>query len=350
MKKLDKWMALGVATGLAAMLAATPAWARGARSAKELRAVDAISTNALPEASDWLFMGRLPDWTYGTSSDVQLTLKAGGGWSAERTFRNVVFDNSGSFSVKLESSVLKAMVEHGAPWTVAALRVGSASTGGQEVSLASYPYALLARRVAKSRGAFEVAGGGGEAQGSGGSLRVGGRTQAAEISATGKLSAGALAVTNNLEIKGSLDIAGGLSAQSVSGAGTLPVGAIILWYGDAGSVPDGWHICDGSAGTPDLSERFVIGADPEGASFTFFLFYRQGTTGGAKEVTLSIDQMPEHSHDYSTRNTKSGLCWAGGNDGVWQHDGTSQSSAAGGNAPHENLPPYMALYYIKRIR
>lgn len=335
MKMRNNWMALGAALAAAAMLASTTAWARGARSAKELRAVDDLSTNALPEPSDWEFLGRLPSWSSATNIDVSVVLGIGSNLD-----QRVSVDQTGAFSLRLPSSLLKAMVEHGAPWTVAVAPAQSASPG-QPVSLASYPYALFARRVAKSRGAFEVAGGGSAAQGAGGSLRVGGQTRAEAISATGKLSAGGLVVTNKLDVKGSLKVQGALSAQSVAGAGTLPVGAVILWYGDAGNVPDGWHICDGDEGTPDLRERFVIGAGNA---------YGLHATGGQKSVQLTVDNMPAHGHDYSTRNETKGLCWAGDNDGVWQNEKWSSTTSAGGNQPHENLPPYRALFYIKRIR
>jgi len=336
MNKRNVWLAWGMAMGMAAMLATTPAWARGARSAKELRAVDALSTNALPEPSDWEFMGHLPSVPAGTNSDLNITLNAGE-WSADRIARGVPFDRNGGFSVTLESSLLRAMVEHGAPWTVTVAQGGAT---GQPVSLAAYPYALFAHRVAKSRGSFEVAGAGAQAQGAGGSLRVAGRTEATMASATGKLSAGAVVVTNKLEVQGSLKVEGGLAAQSVAGVGTLPVGSVILWYGTPSAVPSGWHICDGSYGTPDLRERFVVGAGNK---------YALGDRGGLKAVQLTVDQMPSHSHEYSTRATLRGLCWKGSNDGVWQKDRTAQSSAAGGDEEHENRPPFLALYYIKRI-
>ncbi|CAF1085592.1 unnamed protein product, partial [Adineta steineri] len=40
----------------------------------------------------------------------------------------------------------------------------------------------------------------------------------------------------------------------------VPQGAILLWSGAAHLVPQGWAVCDGTQGTPDLRDRFVIGS------------------------------------------------------------------------------------------
>ena len=43
---------------------------------------------------------------------------------------------------------------------------------------------------------------------------------------------------------------------AVSGYGTAPVGCIILWSGAANKIPEGWALCNGQNGTPDLRNRF----------------------------------------------------------------------------------------------
>ncbi|MCE2826758.1 MAG: tail fiber protein, partial [Verrucomicrobium sp.] len=89
---------------------------------------------------------------------------------------------------------------------------------------------------------------------------------------------------------GSMTVAN-LSATSVSGYGTVPLGGIILWSGAENAVPAGWALCNGQSSngrtTPDLRGRFVIGAS-SGRGV--------GTTGGAESVTLSINQIPAHNH------------------------------------------------------
>lgn len=66
----------------------------------------------------------------------------------------------------------------------------------------------------------------------------------------------------------------------------VPIGGIIMWSGAVADIPAGWHLCDGTEGTPDLRNRFVIGA---GSS------YSPNATGGSS----SISGVPSHSHNIS---------------------------------------------------
>ena len=63
-------------------------------------------------------------------------------------------------------------------------------------------------------------------------------------------------------------------------ANPVPSGAIIMWSGSIGSIPAGYYICDGNNGTPDLRDRFVVGAGNT---------YAVGNTGGfTSSVTSNI--------------------------------------------------------------
>ena len=120
----------------------------------------------------------------------------------------------------------------------------------------------------------------------------------------------------------------------------LPSGVIVLWSGSTSSIPSGWVICDGTNSTPDLRDRFVVGA---GSS------YSVGNTGGASSVTLTTAQMPSHSHSdvyYKANYGGSGLRPAQGGRG-YQATTISPSSVGGGQS-HENRPPYYALAYIMK--
>jgi microcystin-dependent protein len=89
----------------------------------------------------------------------------------------------------------------------------------------------------------------------------------------------------------------------------LPTGVILLWSGSIVSIPSGWALCDGTSGTPDLRDRFVVGA---GTS------YAVGNTGGANTVTLDTTQIPSHTHTGTTANTDLSHTHAG--------SGTSEST------------------------
>lgn len=125
-------------------------------------------------------------------------------------------------------------------------------------------------------------------------------------------------------------------------ASSVPSGTILPWYGALGNIPDGFVLCNGTNGTPDLRNRFLVGA---GSSYSL------GNTGGANTVTLSIAQMPSHSHSfYSGRYGSSPYsvsCNAHSPGGLLDHQLSTYS--AGGNQAHENRPPYYAVYYIMKL-
>jgi microcystin-dependent protein len=77
-----------------------------------------------------------------------------------------------------------------------------------------------------------------------------------------------------------------IGVQPTVGA-TIPAGLISMWSGSIGSIPSGWYLCDGSNGTPNLTDRFVIGAGST---------YAVNGTGGATSVTLITANMPAHTH------------------------------------------------------
>ena len=155
---------------------------------------------------------------------------------------------------------------------------------------------------------------------------------------------------------------------------SIPSGTIITWYGALGSIPSGFVLCDGSNGTPDLRNRFIVGA---GNSYTL------GATGGADTVTLTTAQMPSHAHTRGTMNitgyfrssrftyevpsTSGALTYSQLNNGSgggsssgngWfqsqinldaSRNWTGETSWAGSSQAHENRPPYYALYYIMKL-
>lgn len=67
----------------------------------------------------------------------------------------------------------------------------------------------------------------------------------------------------------------------------LPIGAVVVWTGSIVSIPVGWQLCDGTNGSPDLRDRFVVGAGNT---------YAVGDIGGDASVVLTAPQLPDHTH------------------------------------------------------
>jgi hypothetical protein len=140
-------------------------------------------------------------------------------------------------------------------------------------------------------------------------------------------------------IAGNLTICGAIISNS---AALVPIGGIIMWSGSIATIPGGWALCNGSSGTPDLRDRFIVGA---GSS------YSVSATGGLDQVTLDISQIPAHAHNstnyglfrYDTNTWSSGGSPTGGYVGY-----RDNMPSVGGGQPHENRPPYYALAYIMR--
>lgn len=76
----------------------------------------------------------------------------------------------------------------------------------------------------------------------------------------------------------------------------VPSGVILMWSGSIATIPSGWLLCNGTNGTPDLRDRFIVGAGST---------YAVGATGGAATFTLSVDQLPSHTHSVSASGTTS---------------------------------------------
>lgn len=142
----------------------------------------------------------------------------------------------------------------------------------------------------------------------------------------------------------------------------IPTGVIVMWSGSTSDVPTGWALCNGENGTPDLRNRFVVGA---GAS------YSVGARGGADTIALGIEQMPRHTHSFESSNAKVYIYTSRGSygsGGSYDEDLTSSSYGAssgeyagyvdlsdasigskGSGQPIENRPPYYALCYIMKV-
>lgn len=169
---------------------------------------------------------------------------------------------------------------------------------------------------------------------------------------------------------------------------SIPKGTILPWYGKSSDIPEGFALCDGTKGTPDLRNRFLVGAGSN---------YALGDTGGEDQVTLIGTQIGNHYHYwgsyYHKNNRPFGLKtirfaaplfgtssvnapFPSGKKTITAFSTNSVGSSGKGKAlfisssdfaseemdyitslavgtaaqeAHENRPPYYALYYIMKL-
>ena len=173
----------------------------------------------------------------------------------------------------------------------------------------------------------------------------------------------------------------------------VPSGVITMWSGSIASIPLGWFLCNGSNGTPDLRDRFIVGAGST---------YAVGGTGGSADATLvshahtvtasgtsgaagshshSVND-PGHAHSYQQAVSSGNQKPASGGTAPFDNSSTQSTTAAttgitingngtgisingvgdhthslsvsgststdGSSATNANLPPYYALAYIMK--
>lgn len=179
-------------------------------------------------------------------------------------------------------------------------------------------------------------------------------------------SSGTLAVTGNL----TLDGASGTSGQALtsSGTGVTPTwttiqafvsGMIMLWSGSEASIPTGWVLCDGTSSTPNLQNRFIVGAGDT---------YAVDATGGSADAVVpthnhtATSTVTDPGHFHNLSNTGGGGSSGGGNLSIDSQIAGTLTTASkttgisvstttantGVSATNANLPPYYALCYIMK--
>lgn len=133
---------------------------------------------------------------------------------------------------------------------------------------------------------------------------------------------------------------------------------------DTNAGDTGWHICDGTHGTPDLRGKFILGASNNHAV---------GSAGGEENHVLTVEEMPSHSHTGTTSwngahshslpnvyrlkdgkgngisTLEEGYTNAYNTSTNGDHNHTFTTDNSGGSQPHNNMPPYYALSYIMKL-
>lgn len=110
----------------------------------------------------------------------------------------------------------------------------------------------------------------------------------------------------------------------------LPKGVILLWYGSLASIPSGFVLCDGTNDTPDLRDKFIVGA---------------GSTYAVDDTGGSVN----HNHTFTTDGHTHDIAM-GANlpAGINLDDTTDPSTDNGTTDNGSSLPPYHSLAYIMK--
>lgn len=87
----------------------------------------------------------------------------------------------------------------------------------------------------------------------------------------------------------------------VNNINTFPSGGIVMWSGAVASIPTGWNLCDGTNGTPNLIDRFIVGSGTDSGDT-----HDIGDTGGDNDKTLAAANIPAHSHTFSGTTNSAG--------------------------------------------
>lgn len=121
--------------------------------------------------------------------------------------------------------------------------------------------------------------------------------------------------------------------QTASGtAATVPTGLIAIWSGSTGSIPSGWLLCNGTNGTPDLRNSFILGAGDT---------YSVGQTGGSTDAIVV-----SHTHTITGGSGSGAVATFENFTGA---SGTAvTTSSAGASGTNANMPPYYALAFIMK--
>lgn len=111
-----------------------------------------------------------------------------------------------------------------------------------------------------------------------------GLTVAGNISGSGTLQIETISTGTAVNTSTLVTTSTGLIQKIV--AAPVPLGGIIMWSGAVASIPDGWQLCDGTGTTPNLVDRFIVGAGST---------YAVDETGGSPDAVVVT-----HNHGGTT--------------------------------------------------
>ena len=154
--------------------------------------------------------------------------------------------------------------------------------------------------------------------------------------------------------------------SNLHGIQGIPSGGIIMWSGatnligsDAsGGTGTGWVLCDGNNGTPDLRDRFVVGASDSTGDTSYPGLSPDATGGSADAVVVQHRHLPQTLNNMTSteaggntlavNNTLVGNYGAGSGTGLGPLGNRHFMQNEGVSGTNKNLPPYYALAYIMK--
>jgi hypothetical protein len=155
-------------------------------------------------------------------------------------------------------------------------------------------------------------------------------------------------------------------------ANAIPSGLISMWSGTIASIPSGWVLCNGSNSTPDLRNKFIIGAHSDSTGIAYSTITGSNTqSGGSKDsivvshthTATSVVTDPGHNHTVAKYHSGSGgnYPYLNGFNQATPVDtsdptGTNTTgitvattnASTGSSGTNANLPPYYALAFIMK--
>ena len=186
-------------------------------------------------------------------------------------------------------------------------------------------------------------------------------------------ASGTLAITGGLTLDGAAGTTGQVMVSA--GAGNTPTwgnafvaGMIMMWSGSIATIPSGWLLCDGTNSTPDLRNRFVIGAFVDNAGVANTTITGSNTqTGGSKDAIVvshnhtATSTDSGHTHSVTQEGGRSGGAYQNGPNPPFRGEVSAVLTTASGTAnitttvattgssgTNANLVPYFALAYIMK--